>query len=142
MLLLLLVQTKTLPKIYLICLQYCVDSDSTKLHCNTTTQHLWACSSSPSPLTGSSYLVPPYSRPAPYPQLPPSHPHRKIRVLSSISLPVSPNAALALSTKHLAQLVVEIAETGMRRMKYHTNEGRLRGTIGSRWCHSRVVCAG
>jgi hypothetical protein len=35
LLLLLLVQTKTLAKMYLISLQHCVDSDSTKLHCNT-----------------------------------------------------------------------------------------------------------
>jgi hypothetical protein len=35
LLLLLLVQTKTLPNMYLTSLQHCVDSDSTKLHCNT-----------------------------------------------------------------------------------------------------------
>jgi hypothetical protein len=34
LLLQLLVQTKILPKICLIFLQHCVDSDSTKLHCN------------------------------------------------------------------------------------------------------------
>jgi hypothetical protein len=72
LLLLLLVQTKTLPRMYLIFLQHCVDSDSTKLHCNTITQHLWACFPSPFPLTGSSCFPPPYWHPEPYPQLPPS----------------------------------------------------------------------
>jgi hypothetical protein len=35
LLLLLLVPTKTLPKIYPIFSQHCVDIDPTKLHCNT-----------------------------------------------------------------------------------------------------------
>jgi hypothetical protein len=171
LLLLLLVQTKTLPKMYLIFLQPCIDSDSIKLHCNTLSTLKSSQPEKSHPVTNISaisycchrsaslgmllvalpidWLIIPRITPVALCTLSPARsivafniPIEKIRVLSSISHPTSPSTILILSTKRLAQLAVEIAETGMRRMKYRRNEGRLRGTLGRRWCRGRVMCAG